>query len=161
MTSRLQLHRADFFPDLFANESLTLSRLGATSFRFARFLWETTPTGTAEDRSNWDGKQWQHYLTDPRCAFFVIYCDGEPAGCAELIVEPRLMLTKGGNVRLKAFGLIPEFSGEGLGSSVLTRVIEKAFATGATTVTMRAGDEVTEAALEIFLRQGFQTIATA
>ena len=133
VTSTLELYRGDFFPRLFANESLIISRLSATSFRFARFLWDNIDANADEDRSGWNGAQWQHYLTDPRCEFFAVYCDDEPAGCCEIVRKPKLMRARGGSVRIKAFGLFPEFSGEGLGSSLLTRMIEKSFATGSST----------------------------
>ena len=158
VTSKLDLNRGDFFPRLFANESLIISRLSATSFRFARFLWENIDANADEDRSGWSGAQWQHYLTDPRCEFFAVYCDDEPAGCCEIVREPKLMRATGGSVRIKAFGLFPEFSGEGLGSSLLTRMIEKSFATGADRVTLRTGQELPLEMATMFRNQGFRIL---
>ena len=40
VTSKLELIRGEFSPWLFANESLSISLLSATSYRFARFLWD-------------------------------------------------------------------------------------------------------------------------
>ena len=160
VTSKLELNRGDFFPRLFANESLTISRLSATSFRFARFLWDSIDANADEDRSGWNGAQWQHYLTDPRCEFFAVYCDDEPAGCCEIVREPKLMRATGGSVRIKAFGLFPEFSGEGLGSSLLTRMIEKSFATGADRVTLRTSQELPPEMTTMFRNQGFRILTT-
>jgi RimJ/RimL family protein N-acetyltransferase len=160
VTSKLELNRGDFFPRLFANESLIISRLSATSFRFARFLWENIDANADEDRSGWSSAQWQHYLTDPRCEFFAVYCDDEPAGCCEIVRETKLMRAKGGSVRIKAFGLFPEFSGEGLGSSLLTRMIEKSFATGADRVILRTGQELRPEIRTMFRNQGFQILTT-
>lgn len=159
-TSKLELRRGDFFPRLFANESLSISRLGATSFRFAKFLWECVEEGIDEDRSSWGPLQWQNYLTDPRCEFYAVYCDGEPAGCCEIICEPRLMRARGGAVSIKAFGLLPEFAGEGLGSSLLTRMVEKSFAMGATKITIRSRKELPIAMIEICRRQGFRVLTS-
>jgi ribosomal protein S18 acetylase RimI-like enzyme len=153
--SSLVLLKNNFFPDLFPNESLSITQLGASSFRFAQFLWNCVEGGAEEDRSSWDAVQWQHYLTDPRCEFYAVYSDHEPAGYCEIIREPRLMRAKGGAVRIKAFGLLPEFAGEGLGSKVLTRMVEKAFATGATSINLKSQSEFPAAMLAICRKQGF------
>ncbi len=158
VTSKLELNRGDFFPRLFANESLIISRLSATSYRFARFLWDNIDANTDEDRAGWNGAQWQHYLTDPRCEFYAVYCFEEPAGCCEIVREPKLMRSTGGSVRIKAFGLFPEFSGEGLGSSLLTRMMEKSFATGADRVTLRTGKELALEVTAMFRNQGFRML---
>ena len=158
VTSKLELNRGDFFPRLFANESLGISRLSATSFRFARFLWDNIDANADEDRSGWNSGQWQHYLTDPRCEFFAVYCDDEPAGCCEIVREPKLMRATGGSVRIKAFGLFPEFSGEGLGSSLLTRMVEKSFATGADRVALRTSQELPLEMTTMFRNQGFRIL---
>ena len=160
VTSKLELNRGDFSPQLFANESLTISRLSATSCRFARFLWDNINANVDEDRSGWSGSQWQHYLTDPRCEFFAVYCDGEPAGCCEIVREQKLMRATGGSTRIKAFGLFSEFSREGLGSLLLTRMIEKSFATGAEKVTFRTVQELPPGITAMFRNQGFRILAT-
>lgn len=41
VTSTLELTRGEFSPWLFANESLSISLLSATSYRFARFYGTT------------------------------------------------------------------------------------------------------------------------
>jgi hypothetical protein len=139
---------------LFTNESLTISCVSATSYRFSRFLWDKINANANEDRSGWRGARWQHYLTDPRCEFFEVYCDDEPAGCSETVREPKLMRVTGGSARIKAFGLFSEFSGEGLESSRLTRVIEKSFATGADRVRLRTGQELPPDMTRMFRNQG-------
>ena len=156
--SELKLNRGEFFPQLFANESLTIFRLSATSFRFARFLWDNINANANEDRLGWSGTQWQHYLTDPRCEFFAVYCDDEPAGCCEIVRQPKNIRAIGWPVRIKAFGLFPEFSEEGLESSLLTRMIEKSFATGADRVTLRTSQELSPEMTQVFLNQGFRNI---
>ena len=158
VTSKLELIRGEFSPWLFANESLSISLLSATSYRFARFLWDNINATADEDRSGWNGAQWQHYLTDPRCEFFAVYCDDEPAGCCEIVRESNLMRATGGSARIRAFGLFSEFSGEGLESSLLTRMIEKSFATGADRVTLRAGSELPSEMTKMFRNQGFRIL---
>ena len=158
VTSTLELNLGEFSPWLFANESLRISLLNATSYRFARFLWENINATVKEDRSGWSGAQWQHYLTDPRCEFFAVYCDDEPAGCCEIVRESNLVRATGGSARIKAFGLFPEFSGEGLESSLLTRMIEKSFASGADRVTLRMSSELPPEMTQTFRHQGFRIL---
>ena len=153
--NKLELKRDDFFPSLFASESLSISRLSATAFRFARFLWDTVEGG-GEDRRSWTDIQWQDYLADPRCEFYAVFCDGEPAGCCELVRGPRLMRATGGSVRIRAFGLLPEYGGEGLGAILLTRMAEKGLATGAETISVQASQPFSEAMLTLLTRQGFR-----
>ena len=107
--SKFELKRGDFFPHQFASESLSITLLSASAFRFARFLWEAVDSdGNAERRSGWTNIQWQNYLADPRCEFYAVFCDGEPAGCCELVQDPRLMRGRVGAVRLKSFGLLKQ-----------------------------------------------------
>ena len=160
VTSKLELNHGEFSPWLFANESLTISLLSGTSYRFARFLWDNINATADEDRSGWSGAQWQHYLTDPRCEFFAVYCDDEPAGCCEIVRESNLMRATGGSAKIKAFGLFSEFGGEGLESSLLTRMIEKSFATGADRVTLRTGPELPSEMTKMFRNQGFRILTT-
>ena len=103
---------------------------------------------------------WQNYLTDPRCEFYVVYCDEEPAGCCEIVRQPKLMRASS-SVRIKALGLFPEYAGEGLGSALLTRMVEKALATGAHSVTVRTSAELSKETLQMFRAQGFRVLSDA
>jgi len=85
---------------------------------------------------------------------------GELAGCSEIVRESNLIRATGGSVRIKAFGVFSEFSGGGLESSVLTRMIEKSFATGADRVTLRTGQELPSEMTKMFRNQGFRILTT-
>lgn len=156
--TKLELQRQHFFPRLFPNESMTTRRLSATAHRFAAFLWDGIGANQDEDRSAWDAVQWQNYLTDPRCEFYAVFCDDEPAGCCEIVRQPTLMRTST-TVRIKAFGLFPEYAGEGLGSALLTRMVEKALATGAHIITIRTSADISSSNLQMFRRQGFRVLS--
>ena len=158
VTSKLELNRGEFSPWLFAKESLSISLFSATSYRFARFLWDNINATAEEDRSGWSGAQWQRYLSDPRCEFFAVYCDNEPAGCCEIVREYNLVRATSGSARIRAFGLFPEFSGEGLASSLLTRMIEKSFAKRADRVTLRTVPELSSEVTQVFRNQGFRIV---
>jgi hypothetical protein len=69
------------------------------------------------------------------------------------------MRATGGSTRIKAFGLFSEFSREGLGSLLLTRMIEKSFATGAEKVTFRTVQELPPGITAMFRNQGFRILA--
>ena len=68
------------------------------------------------------------------------------------------MRATGGPARIKAFGLFSEFSGEGLESFLLTRMIEKSFATGTDRVTLRTGPELPSEITKMFRNQGFRIL---
>jgi GNAT superfamily N-acetyltransferase len=58
-------------------------------------------------------------LNDPRVEMHVMYCDGVPAGFAEL--DRR----SDGEIELVQFGLLPDFIGKGLGKYFLHWTLEK------------------------------------
>ena len=157
MGIRLELNSSDFFPNLFANDALAINRLSTSSWRFAAFLWSNVDHG-GEDRSGWRAGQWHNQLAVPGLEFYAVYSDNEPAGCCEILRAPRLMTASGGVARITSFGLLPEFVGEGLGSVLMTRMVEKAFATGARRLTMSAARELPPAMLRICRSQGFRIL---
>lgn len=69
------------------------------------------------------------------------------------------MLDKGGVAQIVAIGLLPEFKGEGLGRDMLTRLVEKAFATGAARVRISSRAAVPESVIKLFQSQGFRLIS--
>lgn len=157
MSTRLELSNTDFFPDLFANERLSVDRLSTSSWRFAAFLWTNVDHGV-EERRNWSAEQWCNQLAVPGLEFYAVYSDHEPAGCCEILRAPRLMTASGGAARITGFGLLPEFIGEGLGAALMTRMVEKAFATGASRLTMSSTRELPSAMLRICRSQGFRVL---
>ena len=161
MSVALELKRREFFPQLFAADAISLQRLGPTSWRFAAFLWQNLyskdgVSGADEDRYSWSAQSWQNRLSKPGVEFHVLYQDGEPAGCFELEKLPQLMKTGPGTVRVHAFGLLPEFTGEGLGSRLLTRMVEKGFAMGAGTISVKAPGPLSDSFVAICRAQGFR-----
>ena len=150
-----ELHKEDFFPQLFANDLISVRRVSATSCRFAAFLWTNIERSTHEARADWTLTAWQTHLSDPATEFYAVYCDGEPAGCFELARAKRLMQSKGGTAKVVALGLMPEFIGDDLGPDLLTRVIEKVLATGAERITIES-ERLTDPVVSRLLRsQGF------
>jgi GNAT superfamily N-acetyltransferase len=62
----------------------------------------------------WSEEQWEGWLAEPRRRQWVVRSGAEPAGLAELEVQPA------GTVEITAFGLLPEFIGRGIGGHALT-----------------------------------------
>ena len=151
----LELHKDNFFPQLFANDPVEVRRVTSTSSRFAAFLWQGIGGPAAEARENWNLEDWQAHLANPMAEFYAVYCDGEPAGCFEIARARRLMQARGGMARVTALGLLPEFSDDELGPGLLTRVVEKVLATGADSVSIQPGHLNDGRVLNLFRSQGF------
>jgi ribosomal protein S18 acetylase RimI-like enzyme len=77
------------------------------------------------DRLPWTYERWQGYLDRPELQTWVLSVAGIPAGYTELEAQP------GGDVEIAYFGLLPAFTGQGLGGHMLTAATERGWAMGA------------------------------
>jgi GNAT superfamily N-acetyltransferase len=75
-------------------------------------------------RLAWHRSDWQQYLNSADVQTWVGYIKGTPFGYFELEKQ------SGTDVEIKFFGLLPAFIGQGLGSYLLSRTIEQAWAMG-------------------------------
>jgi len=73
------------------------------------------------DKRPWMDEQWKEYAAAPELRTFAAYYDNALAGYYELRND-----TEGG-VEIAYFGLLPEFTGRGLGGALLTSAIEEAW----------------------------------
>lgn len=73
------------------------------------------------DRLPWTWQQWYDWLTQPGIETWVAWVQGTPAGYAELHAQPA------GQVELTSFGLLPSFTGQGLGGHLLTFALDQAW----------------------------------
>jgi GNAT superfamily N-acetyltransferase len=73
------------------------------------------------DKRPWTDDQWKEYAAAPELRTFAAYYDGELAGYYELRSDAE------GEVEIAYFGLLPEFTGRGLGGALLTSAIEEAW----------------------------------
>ncbi|MCB0210887.1 MAG: GNAT family N-acetyltransferase [Anaerolineae bacterium] len=80
------------------------------------------------DRLAWTIEQWAAWVDRPELRTWVGYLSGTPAGYFELETQP------GDAVELTYFGLLPQFTGQGLGGYFLTQAIEQAWAMNAARV---------------------------
>src|SRR5262249_20357512 len=73
------------------------------------------------DRLPWTWQQLYDWLTQPGVETWVAWIRGTPAGYIELHAQPA------GQVELTYFGLLPSFTGQGLGSHLLTVALDQAW----------------------------------
>ncbi|WP_018657203.1 GNAT family N-acetyltransferase [Actinomadura flavalba] len=105
---------ADLLPAAVPAEPVTIARAEIPSPAFSRFLY-TAVGGDWHwtDRLGWTHDQWQGWLDRPGVETWVAHVRGTPAGYAELDPQP------GGDVEIVCFGLLPAFTGRGLGGHLL------------------------------------------
>ena len=88
-------------------------------------------------------------IRDARVEIYVLYCDGAPAGYAELDFR------KKGEVELAYFGLIPEYIGRGLGGYMLDWAIDTAWSRRPGRVWVHTCTLDHPAALAVYQKAGF------
>ncbi len=76
------------------------------------------------DRLSWTYDRWHSRMSTPGVETWVAYVQGTPAGYFEL--EAQLE----GQVEIASFGVLPQFTGKGLGGYVLTAAIQRAWKLG-------------------------------
>jgi ribosomal protein S18 acetylase RimI-like enzyme len=76
------------------------------------------------DRLIWSPSQTQNHLNQPEISIWVLTVGGNPAGFFELKQYPNPLDP---SVEIAYLGLLPEFIGQGLGKSLLTLAIERAW----------------------------------
>ena len=134
-------------------EGLEIRQARIPSPELSRFLY--TAVGGEWywiDRLGWTYEQWLSYLKRPEVETWVAYVAGTPAGYFELEKRPE------GNVEVMYFGLIPSFIGRGLGGVLLTAAIGRAWAMGASRVTVNTCSLDGPAALPSYQARGFRLV---
>jgi GNAT superfamily N-acetyltransferase len=72
------------------------------------------------ERLGWDWARWHAHLARPELETWLPWLRGTPAGYAELVAD-------GDAVELLSFGLLPAFTGRGIGSRLLDVVLRRAW----------------------------------
>jgi GNAT superfamily N-acetyltransferase len=134
----------------------TFVRAGRPAPELSRFLYRAVGGDWYWlDRIDWTLEQWRAWVTSPGHELWTCWVDGVPAGYVEL---DRLT---GGAVELAYFGLLPEFTGLGLGGWLLTRAIERAWAVeGTTRVWLHTCELDAPAAVSNYRSRGFVPCGT-
>jgi ribosomal protein S18 acetylase RimI-like enzyme len=117
--------RAALRPSRGSGGELALVRAEIPSPELSRFLY--TAVGGDwywVDRLGWTYDRWLQYLSRPALETWVGYVAGTPAGYFELDA------LADGSQEIAYFGLLPQFTGRGLGGALLTAAIERAWERG-------------------------------
>lgn len=103
-------------------------------------------------REEWDA--W--FAQYPDRTFWLLSYDGEPAGMVADDLHP------GGEVEIETFGLVPEFTGRGLGGYALTLAIQHAWdlAPSVKRIWLHTSSLDHPSALPNYLRRGFHAYKT-
>jgi len=129
---------------------LALLRAERPTVAFYRFLYDMVGGPWLwYERRLLDDRALAAIIEDPRVAVYVLYVAGVPAGYAEL--DRRVE----GEVELAYFGLMPEFTGRGLGPYLLDRAVELAWRGDPTRVWVHTCNLDHPAALGVYQRAGF------
>lgn len=78
------------------------------------------------DRLAWTYRDWMAWLDREALATWVLHVQGTPAGYVELEGQVQ------GDVEVAYFGLLPAFTGRGLGGHLLTEAVRRAWDSGTT-----------------------------
>ncbi len=146
MTSRDQLHRR-----LSSREGLALSKVSPPKAELSRYFytaiggdWHWT------DRLPWTTDDWLRYLSQAGIETWVLSVGGCPAGYFELDAQ------SDGEVEIVYFGLLAEYTGNGLGAHLLTSAVDRAWELGARRVWLHTCSLDHPGALSHYLSRGFE-----
>jgi GNAT superfamily N-acetyltransferase len=118
---------------------------------FWRYLY--TEVGRAYhwiDRLPWTDDEIRSYLAEPEVSLWLMTVSGAPAGYFELRRD------RAGGTEIVYFGLLPEFTGRGLGGFLLTMAVERAWSPGTERVWLHTNTLDHPAALPNYLNRGFR-----
>jgi GNAT superfamily N-acetyltransferase len=101
------------------------------------------------DRLPWTDDDITKYLADPALELWILYEGHDAAGYFELRRHDD------GAVEIAYFGLLPAFTGRGLGKFMLTRAVERAWERGANRVWLHTSSLDHSSALSNYLARGF------
>ncbi len=101
------------------------------------------------DRLGWDRERWRAHIERDEVDTWLGRLGGEPAGYAEVVRED-------GDVEVASFGLLPGFTGRGLGGALLAAVTRDAWERGARRVWLHTCSLDSPAALPSYERRGFR-----
>ena len=82
-------------------------------------LYREVGDGMWVDRLLWKEEQWQQWVEREGLETYLVFYEGEEVGYVEFERQ------EGGSVEIVYFGLLPEMIGKGLGSAMLTMVVER------------------------------------
>jgi GNAT superfamily N-acetyltransferase len=147
----LELLRADALkPARSSGEQARIERVVNCPASFYRYLYsEVGRFYHWIDRLMWTDEDIRAHLSRPEIKLWAMYAEGAPAGYFELERHDD------GSVEIAYFGLLPESIGRGLGKTLLTEAVERAWSEGANRVWLHTCTLDDPAAMENYLKRGF------
>ena len=123
VTTYLEMDSPDQLrPKRCADERFQIREKKERDWRFNRDLYLAVgQLWSWNDKRVWSDEQWKEYGLAPELRTFAAYYDNSLAGYYELRRDHE------GGVEIAYFGLLPEFTGRGLGGALLTSAIEEAW----------------------------------
>jgi GNAT superfamily N-acetyltransferase len=106
------------------------------------------------DRLRWTEDEVRRYLADPAVSLWVMTVDEVVAGYFELRRD------EDASFEIVYFGLLPEFTGRGLGGYLLTEAVERGWASGARRVWLHTCSLDHPFAIQNYLDRGFTVYKT-
>ncbi|QTN31553.1 GNAT family N-acetyltransferase [Akkermansiaceae bacterium] len=111
----------------------------------ARWAWT--------DRLKWSEEEWRGYVESENLETWIASFQGQDCGYFELSRQDE-------GVRIALLGLAPESIGKGLGGSLLSKALERAWTEGIGRVFLDTCSKDHPNALPTYLRNGFRIIRT-
>jgi ribosomal protein S18 acetylase RimI-like enzyme len=106
------------------------------------------------DRLPWTEEEALAYLSDPKISLWILEVQGVLAGYFELRREPDDAF------EIVYFGLLPAFTGRGLGRHLLTEAVERAWSSGAARVWLHTCTFDHPNAIPNYISRGFTVFKT-
>ena len=142
--------RAQLRPASLPDPRIRVEEVADCPASFWRYLY--TEVGRAYrwvDRLVWTDDDVRRYLDDPAVSLWVMSVAGAPAGYFELRRD------RVGGIEIVYFGLLPQFTGRGLGGHMLTVAVEQAWSQGASRVWLHTNTMDHPSALPNYMKRGF------
>ena len=142
---------ADLHPAPRPDNPVNIEQVFDCPASFWRYLY--TEVGRAYhwiDRLPWTDDDVRRYLANPDVSLWLLTVRGAPAGYFELRRD------RVDGTEIAYFGLLPEFTGRGLGGYLLTVAVERAWSVGTERVWLHTNTLDHPAALPNYLKRGFK-----
>lgn len=135
-------------------EQIAIIRAYTPPIHFYRYLYNTIGAGHIwVNRRRLDDEALAKIVHDPDVRIYVLHYEGCPAGYAELDFR------KTGEAELAYFGLMPDYTGRGLGRFFLNQAIHTAWAENIDRLIVQTCTQDHPAALPLYQRMGFTPYA--
>ena len=130
--------------------SIALMQARRPAVSFYRYLYnQVGEPWLWHERRRLDDAALSAIIHDSKVRINVVYCSGAPAGFAELDLRAP------GEIEIAYFGLLPEYTGRGLGGFLLERTIEQAWRSHPRRVWVHTCNLDAPGALALYQKNGF------